>query len=110
MTDPQLYDRLREADAILLPYAWGSHSGFIELALDLAAPAFIYDTGHYKDQCPAGLISYSLSDEALLAHIIAVVSKVNITQWNAPTHRERDQVLHLLLESYSKIYRLALDR
>lgn len=51
-----LATRIAAADVLLLPYAWGTHSGLLEFATDLGVPVVATDVGHYDDQAPCRLV------------------------------------------------------
>lgn len=46
----ELCRRIVAANVLLLPYAWGTHSGMAELATDLGVPVVVTDVGHYREQ------------------------------------------------------------
>ncbi len=48
--DDELVGLLRGRRALVLPYSWGTHSGFVELATDLAVTAVVPDVGCHRDQ------------------------------------------------------------
>lgn len=50
LTDDELWDRLHGADAVLLPYRWGTHSGLLEAAADLGTPCLAPPIGGFVDQ------------------------------------------------------------
>ncbi len=50
LTDADLWDRLANATALLLPYRWGTHSGLLEAARDLGTPVLAPAIGGYRDQ------------------------------------------------------------
>ncbi len=47
-----LCERLLRADALLLPYRWGTHSGLLELCADLGVPVVAGDVGYLREQAP----------------------------------------------------------
>lgn len=47
-----LTERLVTADALVLPYLWGTHSGMLELATDLEIPVIAGDVGYLDEQAP----------------------------------------------------------
>lgn len=48
--------RVAEADALLLPYRWGSHSGLLELAADLGTQPVVTDVGFLAQQAPCHVV------------------------------------------------------
>ena len=60
MTDPELWESLTELDATVLPYRFGTHSGWFEACRDLGATVIVPTCGYYVEQGPA--LAYRLSD------------------------------------------------
>ncbi|WP_420452882.1 hypothetical protein [Ilumatobacter sp.] len=48
--DAQLESMIASAGVLVLPYAWGTHSGLVELATDLGVPVVTTDVGAHADQ------------------------------------------------------------
>lgn len=75
--DARLEALLRRAHVTVLPYRWGTHSGWLELARDLGTRVVAPSGGHYRDQAPdvltygydeqRGLDARSLADAVALA-------------------------------------------
>ncbi|QMU80285.1 glycosyltransferase [Streptacidiphilus sp. PB12-B1b] len=59
--DRQLYDYLRSLDVSVLPYAFGTHSGWLEACYDLGTAVIAPDCGFYAQQRPC--LSYGHSQE-----------------------------------------------
>lgn len=49
-SDPELFDYLASLHASLLPYRFGTHSGWMEAAHDLGTPVIAPDVGCYRSQ------------------------------------------------------------
>ena len=49
-TDDELYDYLQSLDLCVLPYSFGTHSGWLEACVDLGTAAIVPATGYYADQ------------------------------------------------------------
>lgn len=49
-TDDELFDHLAALDLSVLPYRFGTHSGWLEACVDLDTAAVVPDVGHYRDQ------------------------------------------------------------
>jgi beta-1,4-mannosyltransferase len=56
LTDTELFARVAEADALLLPYRWGTHSGFLEVATDLGTPVVVSDVGYLDEQAACRVV------------------------------------------------------
>ena len=52
LTDAQLWDYLRSLDVSVLPYRWGTHSGWLEACRDLGTAVVAPTCGHFADQGP----------------------------------------------------------
>jgi glycosyltransferase involved in cell wall biosynthesis len=63
-TDDELWDYLESLDVSLLPYRFGTHSGWLEACHDLGTTVVAPDCGHYADQRPCLLYATSCDDPA----------------------------------------------
>lgn len=57
-SDQELAGWLRGLDALVLPYAWGTHSGLVELGHDLGVPVVVPDTGCWTEQQPCHVVRW----------------------------------------------------
>ncbi|HSM66150.1 MAG TPA: hypothetical protein VK860_07590 [Ilumatobacteraceae bacterium] len=48
--DDELIELVAQRPALVLPYAWGTHSGFVQMATDLGVPALVPAVGCHADQ------------------------------------------------------------
>jgi beta-1,4-mannosyltransferase len=48
--DDELIELVAHRPALVLPYAWGTHSGFVRMATDLGVPALVPTVGCHADQ------------------------------------------------------------
>jgi hypothetical protein len=68
LDDRALAQSLARLDAAVLPYRWGTHSGWLELCWDLGVPVAAPTTGYYAEQHDDATIgSFDLDDPASLA-------------------------------------------
>ena len=67
LTDEQLWDRLQQAAVVVLPYRWGTHSGLLEAAHDLATPTAAPLVGAYAEQGAHPLRPDSIVDDLATA-------------------------------------------
>ena len=51
-SDDELWDYLQSLDVSVLPYRFGTHSGWLEACHDLGTTVVAPDCGHYADQRP----------------------------------------------------------
>lgn len=49
-SDNEIAAFLAQADVLMMPYLWGSHSGQLEMAFDLGLVPVIADTGYFREQ------------------------------------------------------------
>ena len=66
-TDPELFSSLAAADAAVLPYRHGTHSGWAELCWDLGVPVLTAPVGFVLEQHPDDAVAISRTDPAVLA-------------------------------------------
>ena len=62
-SDEELYRYLAELDLSVLPYRFGTHSGWMEACYDLGTPVLAPDCGYYSDQRPC--LTYGHGDGGL---------------------------------------------
>jgi hypothetical protein len=60
LSDDELWDHLESLDVLVLPYLFGTHSGFVEACHDLGTPVVAARVGHVAEQHP--LHSYDVGD------------------------------------------------
>jgi glycosyltransferase involved in cell wall biosynthesis len=60
-TDAELEDYLQSLDLSVLPYRFGTHSGWLEACHDLGTPVLVSDCGFYAEQRPC--LTYRLGDD-----------------------------------------------
>ncbi|WP_286930052.1 glycosyltransferase [Aeromicrobium sp. UBA7512] len=60
LPDPQLWEYLASLDAAVLPYRFGTHSGWLEACRDLGTTVVAPTCGHYADQGP--VLSYGFDE------------------------------------------------
>ncbi len=65
LSDAELWDHLADLDVLVLPYRFGTHSGFVEACYDLGTTVVAARTGFLAEQQP--LLSYDLDEPGSLA-------------------------------------------
>ncbi|CAN5439842.1 hypothetical protein BH10ACT10_BH10ACT10_20990 [soil metagenome] len=109
-TDDDLWDYFQGLDLSVLPYRFGTHSGWLEACYDLGTPVLVSDCGFYAEQRPC--LSYRLGPDGLdEAGLEAAVRAAYDERpaWRAdPVARraERDRIA----AAHREIYRRVLDR
>ena len=69
LTDEALWADLLSSDLAVLPYGFGTHSGWLEMCHDLGTPVLAPDIGHLADQRP--IRTWRVGDRADLAAQVA---------------------------------------
>lgn len=75
-TDAELFASLAAADAAVLPYRHGTHSGWAELCWDLGVPVLTAPVGFVLEQHPVDTVEISPDDPAVLASALSRVRVV----------------------------------
>jgi hypothetical protein len=112
-TDDELWNYLHGLDVSVLPYQFGTHSGWLEACHDLGTWVAAPDCGFYAEQRPC--LTYAASGPDRAASLVRAVRTAH-ARWlageTAPRadlaarHTERE----LLARSHEEIYAAALDR
>jgi hypothetical protein len=58
-TDDELWDYLSAIDVSVLPYRFGTHSGWLEACFDLGTAVIAPSCGFYEQQHPCGVFAYT---------------------------------------------------
>lgn len=105
-TDSQLWAYLRELDLSVLPYAFGTHSGWLEACTDLGTPVLAPRTGFWTQQQPCATYAWGadgpdadqIAARVMLAHSRRTVQQASraarraeqqqLAAWHAQTYRE----------------------
>ncbi|MCS5735219.1 glycosyltransferase family 1 protein [Herbiconiux daphne] len=103
-TDAELWAYLASLDVSVLPYRFGTHSGWLEACHDLGTAVIAPDCGYYADQGP--VFSYHHDERGLDAG--SLVAAVRAAAFAAPASpasidervRQRDEVAAAHLELY----------
>ncbi|WP_380169315.1 hypothetical protein [Jannaschia sp. R86511] len=52
LPEPALWDELSSLSALVLPYRWGTHSGWVESCYDVGTPVVAPESGRWSEQQP----------------------------------------------------------
>lgn len=94
--DPLSFEELTRhligADALILPYRWGTHSGMLEVATDLSVPVIAGDVGYLDEQAPVWMVPVSPDglDPAVLSEHVRRVAAGQRTPIVPVEDREQD--------------------
>jgi hypothetical protein len=112
-TDDELWDYLHGLDVSVLPYQFGTHSGWLEACHDLGTWVAAPDCGFYAEQRPC--LTYAATGRNRAASVVRAVRTAH-ARWTsgdaapradlAARHTER----RLLARSHEELYAAALDR
>lgn len=83
-SDPELWRYFRSLDLSVLPYRFGTHSGWLEACFDLGTRVLAPRIGHYHDQEP-GVLGYRLvGEQPVAADVAAALDEVALGRpWRA---------------------------
>ncbi|WP_224391100.1 glycosyltransferase [Pseudonocardia sp. ICBG1293] len=106
--DDAFHGYLQELDLSVLPYRWGTHSGWLEACHDLGTTALVPDVGHFREQAPC--LTYALAgdgpDRASLAAAVALAHRTRPV-WRAdPADRRRRRAE--VADAHAREYRRVL--
>ena len=89
-SDADLHRGLAECVAAVLPYAFGTHSGWLEMCRDLGLRVIVPGVGHYADQAdrPGAVIPADMTDPDAVA--AAVREAVLVARRDGPLPRAED--------------------
>ncbi|GAA1094723.1 glycosyltransferase family 1 protein [Pseudonocardia alni] len=106
--DDALHTYLQELDVSVLPYRWGTHSGWLEACHDLGTTALVPDVGHFREQAPC--LTYTLTDDgpdrASLGAAVALAHRTRPTWRVDPGDRERRRAE--VADAHAREYRRVL--
>ena len=110
MSDDDLFDYLASLDVSVLPYRFGTHSGWLEACRDLGTTVVAPSCGYYADQGP--VITYDHDEDRFdpatlrraLQRAVAQPGLGAVTAWERRTQRARIATFHAAL------YRDLLER
>ncbi|MEH3139075.1 MAG: glycosyltransferase [Mycobacterium kyogaense] len=78
-TDAELVDYLHDIDVLVLPYRFGTHSGWVEACHDCGVVPVVPDCGHFHEQQPCATFGFGIGrfDQAsLLAAVTDAAAQV----------------------------------
>ena len=107
--DDALWDYLESVDVSVLPYRYGTHSGWLEACRDLGTAVVAPDCGYYGEQGP--VYSFHLDETGLDASsLVQAVQRAYADGRPAPVpirlrERQRQQVARAHAELYAGLLR-----
>ncbi len=107
--DDALWAYLREIDASVLPYRFGTHSGWLEACHDVGTPVIAPRCGYFDEQ--HGCTTFGFDDagvdlESLAAAVDAVMGHTTASRPADPDERRRER--DAVAAAHAEIYRRAM--
>jgi hypothetical protein len=104
-TDDELLDYLSGLSVSVLPYRFGSHSGWLEMCRDVGTTVVAPDCGHYAEQWPAAVVYSNNENTGLDAGSLASAVAEALGRTTHPADRiERAAQLDKGRRDHSDIY------
>lgn len=109
-TDAELWDYLAALDLYVLPYRFGTHSGWLEACVDLGTGVLVPDIGCYSEQ--HGHPSYprspggTVDGAGFTAALRGALSDPLVGKRDRP---DRTGQRRLIAQAHERVYRRALD-
>lgn len=102
LSDDALWDHLDAVDVLVLPYLFGTHSGFVEACHDLGTAVVAPRVGHLAEQ--HRVHSYDVGDHASLRTALREAHEQGPTAHADPAERaaQRDAVAHAHAALYAR--------
>jgi hypothetical protein len=107
-TDEQLWDYLQSLDVSVLPYRFGTHSGWLEACHDLGTTVLAPDCGYYAEQRPC--ITYATTGRGSSARSLTealLVAYRERPSWRADPEARRQERVRLA-RAHERIYAAVL--
>ena len=113
LDEPQLWDYLSSLDVSVLPYRFGTHSGWLEACTDLGTSVLAPSCGFYAQQRPGVVREFIHSEaEGLDAQSLAnaLKSLYENRPWPGMTRGERVMERRAVAGAHEALYRSVLSR
>ncbi|BBY18489.1 glycosyltransferase family protein [Mycolicibacterium litorale] len=105
-TDDELRQYLGEIDALVLPYRFGTHSGWVEACYDAGVAAIVPECGFFHEQ--HGDPTYRFTADAPDGLPQAVAASLARTAHGGDRRSERERQLHDVRREMTNLYRTLL--
>lgn len=108
-SDEELWDYLSGLDLAVLPYRFGTHSGWLEACHDLGTPVAAPDCGFYAEQAPC--LTFGHDEDGLdAASLVAAVREAHTTRpgWRV-SPGDRAAQRRDIATKHSRMYRSVLS-
>ncbi|MDO5745984.1 MAG: glycosyltransferase family 4 protein, partial [Micrococcaceae bacterium] len=110
-SEPELFSYLASLDVNVLPYRFGTHSGWLEAALDVGTHVTVPDCGYYAEQ-DASITQFRLTkdgadEDSLERALLILLARKDLA---GPEVSGRRSERNHLAKTHHEIYRALLDR
>lgn len=115
LDDTALHAQLVDLDVSVLPYRFGTHSGWLEMCRDLGTDVLAPDLGHYADQGPVDLYRHAEDGTVDVGSLVAALEDVRARGPRPPLtvderRRQRQEVAAAHDAVYARAIRSATTR
>ena len=109
MTNPQLWESLADLDAAVLPYRFGTHSGWLEACRDLGVTVIAPACGYYVEQGP--VVAYTTDENGAAADSLAAAVRTAYRDRpdSGVTVAERMRQRQEIAAAHERLYRSLLS-
>ncbi len=105
-TDDELFDHLAALDLCILPYRFGTHSGWLETCVDVGTAALVPDVGHYREQHGHPVYRWPGSGTGTQTHLSDLVRAVHAGELGAlPRRPDRHHQRRGVAAAHRDVYR-----
>lgn len=107
LDDDALWAYLADLDVSLLPYAWGTHSGWVEACRDLGTWVVAPDVGHLAEQ--GGVLTWGAPDQPVrVDRLVELLAEAALRRPPPVTRAERAQERDLVAARHAEVYAAVL--
>jgi glycosyltransferase involved in cell wall biosynthesis len=102
--DDQLWDYLSSLDVSVLPYRFGTHSGWLEACFDLGTGVAAPDCGYYGQQRPCGVFEFGEGRELGVRSLVEAIERFRKEPPRQPRWTERWRERRALAAAHAGLY------
>lgn len=111
--DRQLSAYLADVDVLVLPYRFGTHSGWVEAAHDAGVHTVVPDCGYFQEQHSSALFHYGRTEFDATSLTDAVETAVSLTRGGQASEdearrRRRAEERHRVRAAHARLYHQVL--
>ena len=111
LDDAELHAQLVALDVSVLPYRFGTHSGWLEMCRDLGTDVLAPDLGHYADQGPVDVYRHGPDGAVDVPSLVAALAAVRDRGPRPPISvEERRRQRQEVAAAHDAVYARAVER